>query len=85
MPKPDETLHAGSCSNRGCPGGINALTLMCRIVFFLSGVEKCSVGENATFLKVTLSAVTSRLRRAHLGMRTFLNRYSRQGNHVDSE
>ena len=64
--------------------GINALKPICRIVFFLRDVEKCSSEEVADFLGLPMPAVRSRLLRAHLEMRKHLNRYFKRGNHAVS-
>jgi RNA polymerase sigma-70 factor (ECF subfamily) len=55
--------------------GINALKPISRVVFLLRDVEKCSVGEVADFLGLSMLAVKSRLLRARLETRGHLNYY----------
>jgi RNA polymerase sigma-70 factor (ECF subfamily) len=62
--------------------GINVLQPICRIVFLLRDVEKCSPEEVADFLGLPVPAVRSRLLRARLEMRKHLNRYFKRENHA---
>ncbi len=62
--------------------GINVLKPICRIVFLLRDMEKCSSEEVADFLGLPMPAVRSRLLRARLEMRKQLNRYFKRENHA---
>lgn len=65
--------------------GINGLKPISRVVFLLCDVEKCSVEEVADFLGLPMSAVKSRILRARLELREYLNRFfKRQDTPVSS-
>src|SRR5207247_10377756 len=63
-------------------GSTNVLKRICRIIFFLCGVENWSAGETADFLGLPVSAVTSSLSRTRQEISEHANRHSRQLNQL---